>query len=428
MEDLPRVLPYDVLADVLARLRHAPRCLAAARCVCREWRAAVDDQRLLRADLLPLAVGGIFVTLYEPEPPVFFAPPSMAAKIHGRFEKYVEMESDFDTPDIVSCCNGLILLDYHVVNPATRQWVSLPPYPGVTKGALSSYGAYLAFDPMMSPHYEVLLVPDYPKKGFKGSEWPPLVYMICVYSSETRRWEERPFAREGGPAGTVSDVMLASEPNYRHAIYWRGALYVHCRSDFITRIILSDDKFQVIKLPTGINARSHRQIHLGKSKHGVCFASVDNQCRLQVRFLNEFCGEMEWVLKHDINLQVLVHYCFHSNYNETNRPWILQDDKYDQENTKGRIVTNNLDWDSEEDNAVDVEDRGEESAHIQIFGFHPFKEIIYMEISAARVVAYYLNSSRVQDLGKLRLQFPGHPVETGFIYTPCWTGELSANN
>ncbi|CAN6298240.1 unnamed protein product [Urochloa humidicola] len=57
------LLPDDVLAAVLARL--SPRSLAASRCVCKAWRAVVDDHRLLRMeDFLPLSVGGIFPGLW----------------------------------------------------------------------------------------------------------------------------------------------------------------------------------------------------------------------------------------------------------------------------------------------------------------------------------------------------------------------------
>jgi hypothetical protein len=50
-EDRARLLPDDVLADVLSRL--APRGLATSRCVCTAWRAVIDGRGLLRADLLP---------------------------------------------------------------------------------------------------------------------------------------------------------------------------------------------------------------------------------------------------------------------------------------------------------------------------------------------------------------------------------------
>ncbi|CAN6289365.1 unnamed protein product [Urochloa humidicola] len=54
-----RELPDDLIADVLRRL--PPRRLAASRGVCRAWRDLVDARRLLRVDLLPRSVGGIFM-------------------------------------------------------------------------------------------------------------------------------------------------------------------------------------------------------------------------------------------------------------------------------------------------------------------------------------------------------------------------------
>ncbi|CAN6311101.1 unnamed protein product [Urochloa humidicola] len=59
------MLPDDVLADALSRL--APRGLAASRSVCTAWREIIDARRLLRADLLPLSLAGLFVNYVAPE-------------------------------------------------------------------------------------------------------------------------------------------------------------------------------------------------------------------------------------------------------------------------------------------------------------------------------------------------------------------------
>jgi len=45
-------------------------------------------------------------------------------------------------------------------------------------------------------------------------------------------------------------------------------------------------------------------MYLGKSEKGVYSAVVENQdYRLQVLFLDESGGRMEWVFKYDINLR-----------------------------------------------------------------------------------------------------------------------------
>jgi hypothetical protein len=101
---------------------------SASRCVCRAWRATIDARRMLRGDLLPISLGGIFVSLsHEPAPPEFFARPSAGPRIAARLQDYAEAS---DWPHFIDqCCNGLLLLEGCVVNPATRRCVRLPPLP-----------------------------------------------------------------------------------------------------------------------------------------------------------------------------------------------------------------------------------------------------------------------------------------------------------
>ncbi|KAL6637611.1 hypothetical protein ACP70R_025183 [Stipagrostis hirtigluma subsp. patula] len=432
-EEEPRFLPDDVLEDVLRRL--AARSLAVCRCVCSQWRAVADARCTpLRADLLPVKLGGIFVNLRnEQVPPAFFARPSAAPKIAGKLGDYVEMDSPIDIIYILQCCNGLLLLDGRVVNPATRQWVRLPCCPATTEGG-EGFGvddAYLAFDPTISPHFDVLLIqnPGYNDKLLEGSEWPPLSCMMCVYSSRTGRWEERLFAREGEPAGTLAEVRSSKMPDYCCAVYWQEALYVHYKIDFVLRITLSNNKYEVIKLPVRTNATLYEQHYLEKSRNGVHLAIIDDQCRLEVFFLNEVSGKKEWVLKHDIDIQAVIAHFSRKGDVQSDGPWILQDYDYCQTG-EGAIAKDNFEWDSDDDNATDIEDRDAKCfyGYNHIFGFHPYREVIFLHLFDARVVAYHFNSSKVQDLGEFRIQFRGDVIDQAFIYTPCLTGELSGNN
>jgi hypothetical protein len=237
MEQLPR----DVLADVLALL--PPRTLAVSRCVCREWRDVVDaDARCqLRTDLLPLSVAGIFMETNEAEPPEFFVRPSMARKIAGNLRSYLRMDKDhhgLSLASISDCCNGLVLLDDDlVVNPATRQWMRLPPYYPTLPGEENNYYDYwyLVFDPTLSPHFEVVSMKsplDYKDKS------PQLEYMLLrIYSSSTQRWEERPFLRDEEEHTTTAAANVWSKLDCGswHAVYGNGALYVYWKLTFITR-------------------------------------------------------------------------------------------------------------------------------------------------------------------------------------------------
>jgi hypothetical protein len=61
---------------------------------------------------------------------------------------------------------------------------------------------------------------------------------------------------------------------------------------------------------------------------------------------------------------------------------------------------------------------------IYFLGFHPYKEIAFLCKSQTSVISYHLNSSKVQYLGTIDIP----EMENGFLYTPCWMGELSEKN
>jgi hypothetical protein len=152
-------------------------------------------------------------------------------------------------------CNGLVLCgdwddDYYVVNPATQRWALLPQRPPPHQLGLDQT-AYLAFDPAVSPHYEVYLIPRVPywqstttcrhTEMLHETEWPPASYVMNVFSSMTKRWDKKTFLREGEAAGFVAD-MAKSDRSYsdggNYAVYWRGALYIHGQCDFVMRCVL----------------------------------------------------------------------------------------------------------------------------------------------------------------------------------------------
>jgi hypothetical protein len=106
------------------------------------------------------------------------------------------------------------------------------------------YHGLLAYDPMVSPEYQVVMIPALlycPKAGkvdrwFEESEWPRKIY---VFSSNTGCWEARHFVREGDAAGIVGDDGKMHVAYWRRsAVYLRGALYVRCNADFLMRYIL----------------------------------------------------------------------------------------------------------------------------------------------------------------------------------------------
>lgn len=256
-------LPGDVVADVLALL---PPCgLAVSRCVCKAWRATVDASGLLRADLLPLTVGGVFTHVpHELQPPQFIRRPSKGRpKILAGDLSYVRTDAYYgiELQRVADCCNGLLLLNNCVVNPATRRWARLPPCPplpaagrGCTdgrEGYLLFDDGHLLFDPAVSPHYQVLGLPylvsvDQLKKKFAEGQlvaWPPSPWTVQVFSSGTQRWENRSIVREGEAIAIPDLVQLAlqqpSSISHCYNAYWHGSLYIHFNEGFIVRYRLS---------------------------------------------------------------------------------------------------------------------------------------------------------------------------------------------
>jgi hypothetical protein len=260
-QDLACILPDDVLADVLCRL--SPCWLAASRCVCRDWCAAIDTYRLLRVDLLPLSFRGIFLYLDAQMLPDFFARSSASTEALDFLpdpNTYMEVSNrgyhqTWRDCHIQDHCNGLLLLSRHVVNPATRRCYLLPPCPPAPRlvrhmagHVNASFNTYLVYDPMVSPHYEVFMIPRRFSVGLveelddfdplvKECRWASSPCIFRVFSSETGTWEKRSFVREGRVQGT--NVKQFRSLRWRErAVYWRGALYLQREANFVVRYVV----------------------------------------------------------------------------------------------------------------------------------------------------------------------------------------------
>ncbi|GJN23897.1 hypothetical protein PR202_gb11589 [Eleusine coracana subsp. coracana] len=393
------LLPDDLLADILTRL--APRDLAMALGVCKAWRAVIDAHRLLRVDLLPFSLGGIFINFNGQVFSEYFFEPSTTPAISSMSD-YVP-HSPWIWRQVESHCNGLLLLsENYVVNPATRWWAQLPTPLCPELSNKFSYRNYLVFDPILSPHYEVFSVPHIRYHGLtEESEWPPSSCTLQVFSSRTGGWEERLFVREGEDAEMVSDMFLES------AVYYRRTLYVYYSTPrIILRISLLDGKYRAIKPPS--DTQIDEALALGKSKDGVYLASLDITV-LRIWVLRESCGQTEWLLKYRADLKWKLREKLGSS-------WVLQDvnyyDKY-----------NRLAIRKEEPR---VKARAEtDVGPFYILGFHPFQDVVFLSRSLRWGLAYHLTSSKLQYLGYLypteyNNSSEGEDILDAYPYTPCW--------
>jgi hypothetical protein len=320
--DHTQTLPDDMLASILRRL--LPRGLAASRCVCKAWLAVVDTHGMLLPHVLPHSVCGLFFNYVDYHRLHFFARPSPRLPINGNLNFLPHYHYHFNT--ILDHCNSLLLCNDAwstrcVVNPATRQWDNLP-------WEYKNANPHLVFDPTISPHYEVFSIPRVPNKivpntppqvpqrltefgNLKQSswshvvedgstestlkehkqnsdilscfepplidtigehedpiedlmEWPPYLWGLNVFSSNTRKWHTRLFLRESGVAGTMADARpdlfeprpscwgKYGGPRRRYSAYWKGSLYVHCHGAFVVkykhRSTSLQNLFQIIPL------------------------------------------------------------------------------------------------------------------------------------------------------------------------------------
>ncbi|CAN6247799.1 unnamed protein product [Urochloa humidicola] len=171
-------LPNDALAGVLRCL--PPRSLATSRCVCKAWRDVIDAHALLLPLLLPHSVHGIFLNYIDHTRPHFFgrrrsssSPPAFP-EIDGCLGFMPNNGRGVVESSVFDHCNGLLLCEHNwdsglcVCNPATRRW-EVPPRP--EEASVYSSMAYLAFDPAVSPHYEVFLIPPEPKTPVPANHW-----------------------------------------------------------------------------------------------------------------------------------------------------------------------------------------------------------------------------------------------------------------
>ena len=169
--------------------------------------------------------------------------------------------------------------------------------------------------------------------------------------------------------------------------------------------------------------------------------------RLGVWILNDPCGKMEWMSKHERGL-VLPHHVFARQ--GAHGPWVLQDTNYNFYRHQIEYVCRNeepvldeqdFEWSSDDDyDGVDNREVAGEvyRGHITILGFHPFKEIIFLLLGLREdtVVAYYYNSFKSEVLGKVDpkgyvndfvLVANEERTIEGFPYVPCWLEQFPIN-
>ncbi|KAK3143910.1 hypothetical protein QOZ80_4AG0306520 [Eleusine coracana subsp. coracana] len=240
-------------------------------------------------------------------------------------------------------------------------------------------------------------------------------------------WEESVFSREGKAVGMVADMPPMEHSSWRgYAVYWRDAVYVQCNDgESIVRISLSNDKYRVIEMPSDVEWTDHSDFYLRKSEKGLSFASFHDWYDLWVWVHDESHDQIEWVLRHQIDMTPIL--CVLDYDEQIEGPWILQDVSNNKDDDNPSVKEKNLEWDSDNDDVINVEYEAAQRHHgeITVLGFHPYKDVVFLNVVARRAVAYHLNCLVVQDLGNISPKdydaVAGVFAEIlmSFPYTPC---------
>jgi hypothetical protein len=176
---------------------------------------------------------------------------------------------------------------------------------------------------------------------------------------------------------------------------------------------LLDDKYRVIKSPIKLadDWKITVPSFLGRSEKGVYFAAIttDALTKLQVWTLSESNNnQMEWVPKDQSNLKVNTYsWCLENNKFDEPKCWTALDLEpeywklhcYDGRKTQDASLEQNVCWNSDDNNIIEVSDDEQEvQTYVKFLGFHPYKEVVFL-CSMDSVVAFHLNGPKVQYLG-----------------------------
>uniref|UniRef100_A0A8I6XZC7 F-box domain-containing protein n=1 Tax=Hordeum vulgare subsp. vulgare TaxID=112509 RepID=A0A8I6XZC7_HORVV len=360
--------PYDVLVDIFRRLPCRP--LVESRRVCRTWRTIVDAHKLLLRYFFPGSpFPGIFTTNYGcDDKSSFFAPsvPTRSERLRGAHDGPVFRRPLFqhDCFSVLHCCNGLLLLkdrsrDHrYVCNPATVRIAVLPPLPE-KETRLSVEDMFLAFDPAVSRHHEVFLLPEgkiLPEENTQPQTWaevnleqlhlpmlfeeenlseedqdeieitchsdyardsnttqPSDVISVLVFSSQTNQWVNREFVPGHYAPKKLYDMVTAPHPSrvktWKSAEYWQGSFYVHCWNNILLILRNSEGTYGMVELPGKACIDEHTSWSkllessvLASYERGVCYVAHD-KIKLRVWTLMESDDDqVEWMLAHQAEL------------------------------------------------------------------------------------------------------------------------------
>ncbi|XP_059664250.1 F-box protein At5g07610-like [Cornus florida] len=197
---------------------------------------------------------------------------------------------------IVDSCNGFLFCcftkrgrySYHIYNPSTKKFTTLPwPFFRTT---FSAELAYLAFDPLKSPHYKVVYLQRLPSEDKLVN-----LYQIHIYSSKTNEWW-RPF----------DDPFSAPTVDFENSgVYCNGSIHWISICAGQTSIYFDVEQERLCPMLSPPFRIAYKFRHFGESR-GHLYLTEYSDTMFNVEVSDMESDYSKWSLKYRINLNSMV--------------------------------------------------------------------------------------------------------------------------
>ncbi|XP_059638704.1 F-box protein At5g07610-like [Cornus florida] len=195
---------------------------------------------------------------------------------------------------LLCCLTKLLLRSFHVYNPTTEQFSTLP-WPFSFNHFLLLDPLYLAFDPLKSHHYKVVLLQRLHKNQV-GDD----LYQIHIYSSETNAW--RPFG---------ADLLSETAMDFKNGVYCNGSIHWISFGAEEASIYFDVDQERLCSMPSSpIWKAPSRYLHFGESRGRLHLAgpNINHDLIFNVHVYEMERDYSKWSLKYRVDLNTIA--CF----------------------------------------------------------------------------------------------------------------------
>ncbi|XP_059669461.1 F-box protein At5g07610-like [Cornus florida] len=207
-----------------------------------------------------------------------------------------------NTTIIEDSCYGLLLIccetkqsnytgrSYHVFNPATKQFSTLP-WPFTHNDAYPSDYLYLVFDPLKSLHYKVVLLQNSLKCNGYSCQ-------VQIYSSETHAWR--------GPHLNIGDVSFTVKLDC--GVYWNGSIHwiSFCPLPQDTSLYFDVDQERFCPMPSPpYQLDAFKFFHFGESRGHLHLIDYNNGTGFNFNIYEMESDYSKWSLKYRVSLNLV---------------------------------------------------------------------------------------------------------------------------